>query len=256
MNFGWPWNSLRQAYNSWQNLERRHLAARHELERRYVDVLRVVESLHLDQDMGLLRTARLALDQPLDPLVLKVHERLQKAFAFLGKSFWRPMPISLQLESRGYAGHIEELCRKYEKIGARLVLARKIIDLFRLNSDPGNIQDFRLALISPEAAWLLHQLREKRDIERQAREDCRAREWRLRLSACQGWLGLLRNSMPAGTCKKFERSLTELADQAAAEEGQEASDLQARRAKLDLLSAVANRQATRTIAALLPRKSN
>lgn len=256
MNFGWPWNSLRQAYISWQNLERRHQAARQELGGRYVEVLRVAESLHLDQDMGLLRTTRLALDRPLDPPVAQARDRLQKAFAFLGKSFWRPVPDSLHLEFRRYAGHLENLCLKYEELGARLFLVLKIIDLWQRDPAWGDPKNFRLALISPDAAWLFHQLREKRWAERQARKECRAREWRLRLAACQGWLDLLRNTMPASTVKKFERSLTALSHKNAAEEGEGNSVVAADQAKLDLLTAVANRQATRTIADLLPRKSN
>jgi len=256
MNFGWPWNSLRKAYISWQNLERRHQAARQELGGRYVEVLRVAESLHLDQDMGLLRTARLALDRPLDPPVAQARDRLQKAFAFLGKSFWRPVPDSLHLAFRRYAGHLETLCLKYEELGARLVLAQKIIDLWRQDPARGDPQHFRLALISPDAAWLFHQLQEKREAECQARKECLTREWRLRLAACQRWLYLLRNTMPASTVKKFERSLKELARKTAAEEGEGNSVVAADQAKLDLLSSVANRQATRTIAELLPRKSN
>ena len=256
MNFGWPWNSLRKAYISWQNLERRHQAARQELGGRYVEVLRVAESLHLDQDMGLLRTARLALDQPLDPVVTQARGRVQTALAFLGKSFWRPVPDSLQLEFRRYAGHLETLCLKYEELGARLVLAQKIIDLWQRDPAWGDPKNFRLALISPDAAWLFHQLREKQCTERQARKECRAREWRLRLAACQRWLDLLRDSMSASTVKKFERSLTGLAHKNAAEEGEGNSVVAADQAKLDLLTAVANRQATRTIADLLPRKSN
>ncbi|MFW6123108.1 MAG: hypothetical protein ACOC6L_02595 [Thermodesulfobacteriota bacterium] len=256
MLFSWPWNSLRKAYISWQNLERRHQVARQELGGRYVEVLRVAESLHLDPDMGLLRTVRLALDRPLDPPVAQARDRLQKAFAFLGKSFWRPVPDSLQLELKRYASHLETLCLKYEELGTRLFLVQKIIDLWQRDPAWGDPQNFRLALISPDAAWLFHQLREKRGAERQARKECRAREWRLRLAACQRWLDLLRNTMPASTVKKFERSLAELAHKTAAEEGEGNSVVAADQAKLDLLTAVANRQATRTIAELLPRKSN
>jgi len=256
MNLGWPWYSLRKAYVSWQILERRRLAARQGLEDRYMDVLRLVESLHLDPDMGLLRTARLALDQPLAPLVLQARNRLHKAFALLGKSFWRPAPTPLQMEFRRYAGHLEALCRQYEELGARLVSAQKIIDLFRQTPPWDSIPNLRLALISPEAAWLFHQLRERGLAERQARDHCLARAWRTRMAICQKWLGLLQDSMPSSTFRKFDRSLKDLAEKTAEAEGQEVPKSPADQAKLDLLSAVANRQATRTIADLLPRKSN
>jgi hypothetical protein len=256
MPFAWPWNSLRKAYVSWQMLEHRLGAARQELERRYVDGLRVAESLHLDPDLGLLRAARLALERPLEPAALQARERLHKAFAFLGKSFWRPAPDDLQMVSRRYASHIEALCREYEEMGARLVAAQKIIDRWLQNSASGGIQDIRLAFISPEAADLFHQLREKQGAERQGRKDCLVREWRIRLTACRRWLSLLGDSLPAGTYRKFNRSLTELADKAAGEERQEVSELLADQTKLDLLIAVANRQATRAIAELLPRKNS
>ena len=80
--------------------------------------------------------------------------------------------------------------------------------------------------------------------------------WRTRLATCRKWLGLLQDSMPPSTFRKLNRSLNDLAGKAAGAEGQEAPKMLADHAKLDLLIAVANRQATRTIADLLPRKSN
>jgi len=256
MNFSWPWNSLRKAYVSWQGLEGRRLAARQELERRYLDLRQAAESLHLDLDQGLLRAARLALDQPPDLLVHKAYTRLHQDFGFLGKSFWRQAPAELQMELRRYAGHLEALCWKYEEMAARLVSALEIIDILQRHPVLGTSENLRLALISPEAAWLLYQLREKRLVERQATDDCLVRGWRTRLATCRKWLGLLQDSMPPNTFRKLNRSLNDLAGKAAGAEGQEAPKMLADHAKLDLLIAVANRQATRTIADLLPRKSN
>lgn len=256
MKFGWPWNSLRKAYLSWQDLESRRLTARQEMERRYLDLRQAAESLNLDPDQGLLRAARLALDRPSDPLVRKAHNRLHQDFAFLGQSFWRQAPAALQMELRRYAGHIEAWCRKCEEMAGRLVSAQEIIDILQQNPVLGTTENLRLALISPEAAWLLYQLREKRLVERQARDDCLVRGWRTRVATCRKWLGLLQDSMPPGTFRKLDRSLKDLAGKASGAEGQEAPKLLADHAKLDLLIAVANRQATRTIADLLPRKSN
>lgn len=256
MCFWWPRNSLRKAYVSWQILEGRRLAARQELARRYLDLRRVAESIRLEPDQGVLRVARLALDQPLDPMGLKSHNHLKKAFAILGKSFFRQAPAALQMESRLYASHIDALCRKYEEMGTRLVSAQKIIDIFRRTPAWGGSHYFRLALISPEAAWLLNQLRERRWAEHQARENCLARGWRTRMATCQRWLTLLQNSMPPSTFRKFERSLKDLAEKAAGEERQDVPRLHADHAKLDLLIAVANRQATRTMADVLPQKNN
>jgi len=256
VNLSWPWNSLRKAYVSWQGLEIRRLAARQELERQYVDLRQAAESLHLDLDQGLLRAARLALDQPPDPLLHKAYTRLHQDFAFLGNSFWRQTPAALQMELRRYAGHLEALCWKYEEMAARLVSAQEIIDILQRHPVLGTSENLRLALISPEAAWLFYQLREKRLVERQARDDCLVRGWRTRVATCRKWLGLLQDSMPPSTFRKLNRSLNDLAGKAAGAEGQEAPKLLADHAKLDLLIAVANRQATRTIADLMRRKSN
>jgi hypothetical protein len=251
----WPWNSLRKAYLSWQAMESRRLAARKELERRYLDLRQVVESAHLEPNQGLLRAARLALDQPLDPLELKANDKLEKAFAILGKSFFRQMPAALQIEMRRYACHIEAVCRRYEEMGARLLSAQKVIGIFRHDPSFGAPQDFRLALISPEAAWLSFHLRQRRLAECQTKENCLARGWRTRMATCQRWLGLLHNSMPSSTFRQFDRNLKELAEEAAGTERQDVPTLLAHHAKLDLLIAVANRQATRTIAGLLHQKA-
>jgi hypothetical protein len=256
MHFYWPWNSLRQAYASWQALENRRLAAWQKLERRYLDLRRLAESVPLDPDQGVLRAARLALDQPLDPLALQARRRLDKAFAILGKSFFRRTPAALEMESRHYASHIEALCHKYEDLGARLVFAQKIIALIRRNPALSSPHDVHLALISPEAAWLFNQLREKRLAERRARESCLARGWRARITTAQRWLGLLQDSMPSSTFRKFDRSLKDLAEKAAGAERQEAPKMLADHVKLDLMIAVAHRQATRNLAGLLLRKTN
>lgn len=256
MPVSWPWNSLRKACVSWQILERRLLAARLELERRYLDLLRLAESLDLDPNQGLLRAARLTLDQPSDPDLQKSRNRLQKAFALLGKSLWRPAPGALQMESRRFAGHIEALVHKYEELGARLVSAQKILDRRRQDPATEGSPVSRLALISPAAARLCQQLRERRRAEHQARQECLVWERRIRLAACRRWLSLLQSSMPAKTFRQFDRSLTELAAKAAGEEGQGGPESPTDRAKVALLSAAAHRQATRTIADLLPRKSN
>ncbi len=255
--YSWfPWNTLRKAYASWQALESRRLAARQELERRYLSLHQEVESVHIEPYQGLLRAARLALDQPLDPPALKAHNRLKKAFAILGKSLFRQAPAALQMETRRYACHIDAVCRNYEEMGARLLSAQKIIGIFRRNPEFGSTQAFRLALISPEAAWLFYHLRERRLAERQARENCLARGWRTRMATCQRWLGLLQDSMPSSTFKQLDRSLKDLAEKAAGEERQDVTKLLADHAKLDLLIALANRQATRTIGGLLRQKAN
>lgn len=252
----WPWNSLRNAYLSWQAMESRRLAARKELERRYLDLRQVVESVHLEPNQGLLRAARLALDQSRDPLALKAHDKLEKAFAILGKSLFRQMPAALQIEMRRYACHIEAVCQKYEEMGARLLSAQKVIRIFRHDPSFGTNQDFRLALISPEAAWLSCHLRQKRLAERHTKKNCLLRGWRTRMAICQRWLGLLHNSMPSSTFRQFDRNLKDLVEKTTGPERQDVPTLLADHAKLDLLIALANRQATRTIAGLLYQKTD
>ena len=250
----WPWNSLRKAYLAWRVMESRRLAARKKLERRYLDLRQLVESVHLEPNQGLLRTARLVLDRPFDPLGFKVHSQLEKAFAILGTSFFRQMPAALQIEMRRYACHIETVCRKYDEMGARLLSAQKVIGIFRHDPSFGTTQDFRLALISPEAAWLSCHLRQRRLAERQTRENCLVRCWRTRMAICQRWLGLLHNSMSSSTVRQFDRNLKDLAEKTGGEEYQDVSTLLADHAKLDFLIALANRRATRNIAGLLYQK--
>lgn len=249
-------DSLRKTYLSWQALETRRLAAHQKLERRYLDLLRVAEAVSLETNQGLLEAARQVLEQPLDPAALKAHHHLKKAFAILGKSFFRRTPAALQMEAGRYASHIEAVCQQYEKLGARLLSAQKIIGIFRRDPEFDNPQACRLALISPEAARLFYHLRQKRLAERQARADCLAQGWRTRMATCQRWLGLLQASLPAGTFRQVDRNLKDLAENAPDEDRPGIPELIAHHTKLDLLIAVANRQATRAIAGLLHQKIN
>jgi len=257
MYFWWPWNSLRRAYVIWQALEARLLAAREELARRHQDLCRVAESLQVKPNLGILRAAQLALDTPLDPVALKSRRHLEKAFAFLGKSLGRRAPAALQRETRRYAGHVDEMCRTYGEVGARLLSAGKIIDIFRLNPEFGAADNYRLALISPEAAWLVYHLQQNRAVERLANKNCLVQGWRTRVATCRRWLGLLQDSFPVKTFNQLERKLQDLAEKEAARgEYPDVSELFAGHAKLDLLNSVANRQATRIIADLLGQKTN
>ena len=255
MFFGWLRNSLRRVYGSWQILESRRLAAQQELARQYLALRRVAESLRLETDQGLLRAARLILDQPLDPQMLKAHHRLKKAFAILGKSFFRRAPAALHMEYRQYACHIDALCQKFDEMGSRLVSSQKILEIFHQTPERSRTNYFRMALISPEAARLVIQLGDRRRAEHQARENCLARGRVTRIATCQRWVTLLPNFMPSGTFRKFERSLKELAEKVAGER-QDIPKLLADHAKLDLLIAVANRLALRTAADLLSQKTN
>jgi hypothetical protein len=248
--------SLRKTYLSWQAVENRRLAALRDLERRYLDLLRVAESVGLETSQGLLEAARKVLEQPLDPGSLKDHNHLKKAFDLLGKSFFRQAPAALQMETRRYAARIEAACQQYEKLGARLMSAQELIDIFSRTPEFDLKKACRLALISPEAAGLTYHLRQRRLAERQARVDSLRQGWRARMATCQRWLVLLRDSLAAGTFKQVERNLKDLAENSPGEDGGNIPKLLADHAKLDLLIAVANRQATRAIAGLLRQKTN
>jgi hypothetical protein len=256
MHSWWPWNSLRKAHSTWQALESRRLAAQQRLERLYLILWREAESVPLEPDQGLLREAQGALDRSHDPLTLEAHNRLRKAFAILGKSFLRRTPPDLQKELRRYAVRINAVCRGYEEMSLRLQFAQKIISLFRQNPEAGGVPACRLALISPEAALLVDHLRLRRLEEHQSRQHCLAQGWTLRMANCRRWLALLKNSLPPKTHRQFERSLMDLAERAVGAAKPEVSELTMEHDKLDLLTIIANRQATRTIADLLSETSN
>ena len=172
-----PWKSLRSAYRLWRARERRCLAAIHKLERRYLELRRVVEAAHLEPDQGILQAARLVLDQYPDPVGPKGRDPVEKAFAILGKSFLRTAPALLQQELQRHACQSDAVCREYEILGARLTFAEKVIGILCRNPSSSLKQALHLALISPEAAWLTYQLRERRQAECRARENCQVGGW-------------------------------------------------------------------------------
>jgi len=170
----WPRNTLRVAYLKWQAQESGLVEARQRLARQYLAARRQVEQVQTKAHQGILRAARLLLDQPLDPKLLMGKARLQKAFDFFGKGFFRRVPSPLDVELAHYAASIEKICRSHDELGARLQLAQKIIRIFERIPEFCSPHFFRLALISPESAGLLFQLRIKRRQDRQARQACLA----------------------------------------------------------------------------------
>jgi hypothetical protein len=174
----WPRNTLRAAYRQWQALGNRQAEAQQRLERQYLALHRQAEQVRTAAHQGILRTARLMLDQPVDPMTLMVQGRLQKAFALLGKGFCRRLPSTLEIELARYATRVEDICRSRDELGARLEVAQKIIRIFQRNPEFCRDRFFRLAIISPESAWLLFQLRQQRLRDRQALQACLA-------SSCQ-----------------------------------------------------------------------
>lgn len=167
----WPQNTLRAAYLQWQARESSLVQARQRLARQYLASRRQAEQVQTEAHQGILRAARLMLEQPLDPMILMVKGRLEKAFALRGKGFFRRAPSPLEVELAHYAAGIEKICRSHDQLGARLRLAQAIIRLFDGNSEFRRAHFFRLAIISPESAWLLFHLRKKRLKDRQAIQD-------------------------------------------------------------------------------------
>lgn len=167
----WPLNTMRGAYLRWEALESRLTEAHQWLAWQYLASRRQAEQVQIEAHQGVLRAARLMLDQPQDPMILMAKGRLQKAFALLGRGFFRRVPPPVQVELSHYAARIEKICRTYGEQWSRLRLAQKIIRIFDQDPEFGNAHFFRLALISPESAWLCFNLRKNRLKDRQAIQD-------------------------------------------------------------------------------------
>lgn len=164
----WPLNTMRGAFLRWEALEIRLTEARQWLARQYLASRRQAEQMQIKGHQGVLRAAELMLDQTQDPAVLMAKARLQKAFALQGKGFFRRVPPPLEVELTHYAARVEKIYRTHGELGSRLRLAQKIIRLFARHPEFCNDHHFRLALISPESAWLCFRLRQKR------LKDCRS----------------------------------------------------------------------------------
>jgi hypothetical protein len=168
----WPQNTLRVAYLHWQVQENRLVEARQRLARQYLISRRQAEQARLKVHQGILRAARTLLDQSLAPPLLVAKDHLQKAFAFLGTGYFRRLPSPLDVELAYYVASVEKLCRRHDKLGARLRLAQEVIKIFEQTKEFCQPRFFRLAFIAPESAWLLFQLRHKRRMDQQAIQDC------------------------------------------------------------------------------------
>ncbi len=128
-------NTMRKAFLKWQASENQREAAREELNQQYLALLQEAEAAHLDTGSGLLQAAPVMLNQPLDARTHQAQHRLNNAFALLGKGFFRRAPTSLQLDIRHYAAHIDDICRHYHRLSARLRLARQVIQVLQQNPE-------------------------------------------------------------------------------------------------------------------------
>jgi hypothetical protein len=101
------------AYLQWQAQENRLAKARQSLEDQYLATRHLAERVLTETHRGILQTASMMLDQPLDPGTQRVQGRLQRVFALRGQCFWRRPPSHLQVELRRYATSIGKICRRY-----------------------------------------------------------------------------------------------------------------------------------------------
>jgi hypothetical protein len=167
----WPRNTMRSAYLQWQAQESRLAEARRRLDRQYLALRQQAQQVQTEAHQGILRSARSMLDQPPNPMTRKVKDQLARVFALQGKGFFRRVPAPLDVELSYYVASIEKICRSHCELEARLRLAQAIMTLFGRNPEFCSHHFFRLALISPESAWLLFHIRQKRLKDRQAIQD-------------------------------------------------------------------------------------
>lgn len=165
----WPRQTLGVAYLEWQVQESRLVEARQRLARDYQAARGQAEQASIEPDQGILRLGRLRLDQPLAPTLMQAQERLQRTFTRLGRGFFRRLPSPLEVELAHYTAGMEQTCRSHRDLAARLRLAQGMMVIFQRQPEFGPPDCFRLALTSPESAWLLFHLRKKRLQDRQAR---------------------------------------------------------------------------------------
>jgi hypothetical protein len=167
----WPRNTMRSACLQWQAQESRLVEARQRLDRQYLALLQQAQQVQTEARQGILQAARSMLDQPSDPVTRKVKDRLARVFALRGQGLFRRVPSPLDVELSHYIASIEKICRSQGELEARLRLAQAIMTLFGRNPEFCSHHFFRLALISPESAWLVFHIRKKRLQDRQALQD-------------------------------------------------------------------------------------
>jgi hypothetical protein len=158
----WPRNTMRSAYLQWQVQENRLVEARQRLDRQYLALRQQAQQVQTEVHQGILRAARSTLDQPPNPMARKLKDQLARVFALRGKGLFRRVPSLLKVELSHYIDSIAKICRSHDKLEARLRLAQAVIRLFTRNPEFCSHHFFRLALISPESAWLVFHIRKNR----------------------------------------------------------------------------------------------
>lgn len=167
----WPRNTMRSAYLQWQAQESKVVEARQRLDRQYLALHQQAQQVQTEANQGILRAARSMLDQPPNPMTRKVKDQLARVFALRGQGLFRRVPSPLEVELSHYIDSIEKICRSHGELEARLRLAQAVMTLFGRKPEFCSHHFFRLALISPESAWLVFHIRKKRLQGYQASQD-------------------------------------------------------------------------------------
>jgi hypothetical protein len=199
----------RAAYRKWQSLNKRLAAASEELNHEYLALLHKAAGFLIDKEQGLLRLASAILCQPLDSETLRLQERLNYAFTFLGRGFCRRSPIPLQLDIFQYTDQVQKICSQLQKLSGKLSLARKILSILQQNRKIAR-HYLKRTLIDPEAVWITLLLRQRYRLTHQNLELYLHKSWQDKLAASQNWLKLLQSSLPAERLADLRHILQEL----------------------------------------------
>jgi len=170
---------MRSAYLQWQAQESRLVEARQRLDRQYLALRQQAQRVQTETHQGILRAARSMLDQPPDPKTRKVKDQLARVFALRGKGLFRRVPSPLKVELSHYIDSIAKICRSHGELEARLRLAQAVMRLLGRNPEFCSHHFFRLALISPESAWIVFHIRKNRLQGRQANQGYLSRNCKL-----------------------------------------------------------------------------
>ncbi len=201
--------TMRKAYYSWRKSNARLEAAWKELNLQYLALFDKAQTCRIDTSQGLLRLASSVLSQPFDIKTLQLREGLTQAFKFLGKSFCRRSPTSLQLDLYRYADCIEKICLQFKRLSAKLRLAREVLDLLEQNKNVS--RDYcKKTLFDPEAVWTTLLLQQRYRLSQKNYKLSLNHSWQAKLTACKSWLKLLQTSLPPENLLEFRQILHDM----------------------------------------------
>ena len=202
-------NTMRAAYRNWQSLNKRLKAALEKINHQYLALLHKAAIFPIDKQQGLLRLTSSLLRHPLDIETLRLQERLSHAFAFLGRGFFRRSPTSLQLDIFQYADRVQEKCLQFERLGTKLSVALKVLEILQQNKKIAQPY-LKRTLIDPEGVWITLLLQQRYRLTRQNVELSLYNSCQAKLAACQNWLKLLQSSLPSERLEDLRQILQEI----------------------------------------------